>query len=263
MGALAQGLGRVCMRAAILDTNVYRTLNDGDFAQLLAREAASNVYPVVDSWTILELLAGLARPQAREFGAYAAAVRRLADRSLRRNGHMVLPLEAQARKLLLDGESEELRGQLQFVADPALWAASVNDIGAVPELVRRCESLAERVQETEGDFGEATQELGVALQTALEGRGGSAKLDLRGLLRSEAPLEACAQVLIVRTLELAGHPVPEPIPLKLIAEVVRVFRNLGTDKGESPAGPRPVVLTCKTRQRAPPARNIGSQARRR
>lgn len=213
------------MKAAILDTNVFRSLNDSEFAKLLELEARAGVYPVVDSWTIMELLAGLAATDAPEVRAYEAAIRRLADRSLRGNGHLVLPYQAQARKLLLDEQSLDHKERAQYLADTALWAASVTRVDEESVLLQRCRDMALHVSEVEQRFATDVTELGLALKRGVEELGGTVGRDLRRLLRSTQPLEQSARILIEATLRQSGRPVPKEIPQQAVHEVVDVFRT--------------------------------------
>ena len=50
------------MHATILDTNILRGSGDDEFSALIASESAAGVIPLVDGWTLLEMLANLEDP---------------------------------------------------------------------------------------------------------------------------------------------------------------------------------------------------------
>jgi hypothetical protein len=211
------------MRAVVLDTNVYRSYSDTEFERLVELEIACGVYPLIDSWTMNELVAGLADSDPRERGSCLAGVRRLCARSLKRTGHVVLPAEAQVRKLLFDEESPDHEDAIQTLADCALTAGTVPDVDAHPGLRAQIAEIAGVVAHQEQWFAEHFAELSRALVDATREAGRSMD-DLRAQILSENTLRSDAVATVTRAYRSTGREVPDPLPEHQVQRVLNDLR---------------------------------------
>lgn len=171
-----------------------------------------------------ELVAGLADPHSAQLGSYLGGVRRLADRSLRTHGHIVMPAEAQAYSLLFGEDLQDHKDAIQKLADCALTAANVADIYSEPSLYAHIRAIAQAVAAQEEWFANHFSTLARELREATLSQGGSVGRELRAHIRSGATLRADAEATVTRALARSGREPPVPLPEALVTAVETTFR---------------------------------------
>jgi hypothetical protein len=218
------------MHATILDTNILRGSGDDEFSALIASESAAGVIPLVDGWTLLEMLANLEDPQSKSYRPSRSGIRRAVKRSFVHPHSLVMPSEAQLTTLLFGAEPPGLGETLATIAECCRIVADArdsDDLSAIhPTVLEIAGDLASKEQWFADYFSEFVGKL-KSLPPSLDANGQPLRRNaqVRAFLRSEEAMRLDAIAMAKRAYAQMGLSCPDPIPDEQLAKVMAASRG--------------------------------------